>query len=88
MDTVTLGEFAEAFMHGDMTNWVHRMLLYDHVEAVQNKVMAWMDLVEKQLEEIPCDESSLKDMNALLTDVQSIVRQLGQVQRLAASESS
>jgi len=50
MDTVTLGEFAEAFMHGDMTNWVHRMLLYDHIEAVQNKVMAWMDLVEKQLE--------------------------------------
>lgn len=38
--------------------------------------------------EIPCEESSLKDMNALLTDVQSIVRQLGQVQRLAASESS
>lgn len=50
MDTVTLGEFAEAFMHGDMTNWVHRMLLYDHIEAVQNKVMTWMDLVEKQLE--------------------------------------
>ena len=50
MDTVTLGKFAEAFMHGDTTNWVNRMLLFDHVEAVQNKVIAWMELIEKQLE--------------------------------------
>ena len=50
MDTVTLGEFAEAFMHGDTTKWVNRMLLFDHVEAVQNKVTAWMELIEEQLE--------------------------------------
>ena len=71
MDTVTLGEFAEAFMHGDMTNWVHRMLLYDHVEAVQNKVMAWMDLVEKQLEGALCSCTYMYTVDIQLHHIRS-----------------
>ena len=50
MDTVTLREFTEAFMQGDTTNWFQRMKLFDHIEAVQDKVMAWMEIVDSQLD--------------------------------------
>ena len=35
--------------------------------------------------EIPCDDSSLKDMTTLLMDVQAVVRQLGQIRQIASS---
>ncbi len=50
MEAVTLGEFAHAFMQGDMTNWFRRMKLLDHIEAVQDNVQAWLEMVEKKLE--------------------------------------
>ena len=48
-ECVSLGRFAEAFMKGDSTNWYQRMLLLDHVETVQDKVVEWLDQVEKEL---------------------------------------
>lgn len=50
MDSVTLGEFSEAFMKGDTTNWFQRMLLLDHIEAVQDKIRSWMEMIDKQLD--------------------------------------
>ena len=50
MDSVTLGEFSEAFMKGDMTNWFQRMLLLDHIETIQDKVSTWMEIIDKQLD--------------------------------------
>ena len=50
MDSVTLGEFSEAFMKGDTTNWFQRMLLLDHIEAVQDKIRTWMEMIDKQLD--------------------------------------
>lgn len=50
MDSVSLGEFAEAFMQGDTTNWFQRMQLLDHIENVQEKVSTWMDTLDQQLE--------------------------------------
>ncbi len=50
MDSVTLGEFSEAFMKGDTTNWFQRMLLLDHIEAVQDKIRNWMKMIDKQLD--------------------------------------
>jgi hypothetical protein len=50
MDSVTLGEFSEAFMKGDTTNWFQRMLLLDHIEAVQDKIRNWMEMIDKQLD--------------------------------------
>ena len=49
-ELVTLNEFADAFLKGDVTNWYQRMALLDHIEAVQKKMAAWMDEVEKQLD--------------------------------------
>ena len=49
-EMVTLNEFADAFLKGDVTNWYPRMALLDHIEAVQKKMAAWMDEVEQQLE--------------------------------------
>lgn len=49
MEPVTLGEFAEAFVQGDTTNWFRRMKLLDHVESVQDNVQAWLDLIQKKL---------------------------------------
>lgn len=50
MESVSLGEFAEAFMHGDTTNWFQRMKLLDHIEKVQEKVSMWMNILDHQLE--------------------------------------
>ena len=50
MDSVTLGEFSEAFVKGDTTNWFQRMLLLDHIEAVQDKIRNWMEMIDKQLD--------------------------------------
>ena len=50
MDSVSLGEFAEAFMQGDTTNWFQRMQLLDHIENIQEKVSTWMDMLDQQLE--------------------------------------
>ena len=50
MDSVTLGEFSEAFMKGDTTNWFQRMLLLDHIEAIQDKIRVWMEMINKQLD--------------------------------------
>ena len=50
MDSVTLGEFSEAFAKGDTTNWFQRMLLLDHIEAVQDKIRNWMEMIDKQLD--------------------------------------
>ena len=50
MDSVTLGEFSEAFMKGDTTNWFQRMLLLDHIAAVQDKIRNWMEMIDKQLD--------------------------------------
>ena len=49
-EMVTVNEFADAFLKGDVTNWYPRMALLDHIEAVQKKMAAWMDEVEQQLE--------------------------------------
>ena len=50
MDSVTLGEFSEAFVKGDTTNWFQRMLLLDHIEAIQDKIRSWMEMIDKQLD--------------------------------------
>ena len=50
MDSVSLGDFADAFMQGDTTNWYQRMRLLDHIENVQEKMSSWMDSLEQQLE--------------------------------------
>lgn len=49
IEPVTLGEFSEAFLQGDTTNWFRRMKLLDHIEAVQDNVQAWLDLIGKKL---------------------------------------
>ena len=50
VDTIPLEEFADAFLQADGSNWCQRMLLLDHVEAVQDKMAAWMAVMEKQIE--------------------------------------
>ena len=50
MDTIPLEEFADAFLQADGSSWCQRMLLLDHVEAVQDKMAAWMTVMEKQIE--------------------------------------
>ena len=45
---VTPSQFAEAFMKVDTSCWASRMLLLDHVEAMQEKVLAQMDELEEQ----------------------------------------
>ena len=45
---VTPSQFAEAFMKVDTSCWASRMLLLDHVEAMQEKVLAQMDQLEEQ----------------------------------------
>lgn len=48
--TVKVKDFAEAFVHGDTTNWFQRMLLLDHIENVQDEIANWMEKMEKQLD--------------------------------------
>ena len=50
MDSVSLEEFADAFVLGDTTNWYQRMKLLDHIESVQEKVYTCMESLESQLE--------------------------------------
>ena len=50
LDVIPLGDFAQALLHGEGVGWCHRMLLMDHIEAVQDKITAWMDIIEKQLD--------------------------------------
>ena len=50
METVTLGEFSEAFVKGDTTNWFQRMMLLDHIEAIQDKIRTWMEMIDGQLD--------------------------------------
>jgi hypothetical protein len=50
LETATLGDFAEAFVRGDTTNWFRRMKLLDHIETVQDNVQAWLDMIEDSLE--------------------------------------
>ena len=45
---VTPSQFAEAFMKVDTSSWNSRMLLLDHVEAMQEKVLAEIDNLEEQ----------------------------------------
>lgn len=45
-----MGEFAEAFLQGDTTNWFRRMKLLDHIETVQDNVQAWLEVIEKKLD--------------------------------------
>jgi len=45
---VTPSQFAEAFMKVDTSCWNSRMLLLDHVEAMQEKVLAELDKLEEQ----------------------------------------
>ena len=47
---VTPSQFAEAFMKVDTSCWASRMLLLDHVEAMQEKVLAQMDQLEEQFQ--------------------------------------
>ena len=49
---VTPSQFAEAFMKVDTSCWASRMLLLDHVEAMQEKVLAQMDQLEEQFQGI------------------------------------
>ena len=49
-DTIPLEEFADAFLRADGSHWCQRMLLLDHVEAVQNKMATWMTVMEKQID--------------------------------------
>ena len=50
MDVVPLEAFVEAFLRTDGGNWCQRMLLLDHIEAVQDKIAAWMDSIQNQLQ--------------------------------------
>ena len=50
MEAVTLGEFAQAFIQGDKTNWFRRMKLLDHIETVQDNMQEWLDMLEKKLD--------------------------------------
>lgn len=50
MEAVTLGEFAEAFLQADTTNWFKRMKLLDHIETVQDNVQAWLEVIERKLD--------------------------------------
>ncbi len=50
LETVPLGQFIEAFMQAEGGNWCQRMLLLDHIDAVQDKMAAWMDSLQKQLQ--------------------------------------
>lgn len=50
MKAVTLGEFSEAFIQGDTTNWFRRMKLLDHIETVQDNVQAWLEMIEQSLD--------------------------------------
>ena len=50
MEAVTLGEFAEAFIQQDTTNWFRRMKLLDHIETVQDNMQEWLDMLEKKLD--------------------------------------
>lgn len=50
MDSVSLEEFADAFVQGDTTNWYQRMKLLDHIESVQEKAYTCMESLESQLE--------------------------------------
>ena len=47
---VLLRDFTEAFVHGDTTNWFKRMLLLDHIEAVQDGVLRWVEQMEKEVD--------------------------------------
>lgn len=49
VELVTVGEFSEAFLKGDTTNWFRRMKLLDHIEQVQDNMHAWLDTIEKKL---------------------------------------
>ena len=46
---VLVREFTEAFVHGDTTNWFKRMLLMDHVEAVQDEILRWVEQMENEV---------------------------------------
>ena len=46
----TPAQFAEAFMKVDTSCWASRMLLLDHVEAMQEKILDQMDQLEEQFE--------------------------------------
>ncbi|XP_065897945.1 PHD finger protein 20-like isoform X2 [Dysidea avara] len=50
---VTPSQFAEAFMKVDNSCWNSRMLLLDHVEAMQEKVLAEIDKLEEQYKTLP-----------------------------------
>lgn len=45
---VTPSQFSEAFMKVDTSCWASRMLLLDHVEAIQEKILDQMDQLEEQ----------------------------------------
>jgi len=51
---VTPSQFAEAFMKVDTSCWNSRMLLLDHVEAMQEKVLAEIDKLEEQYKSKQC----------------------------------
>ena len=51
---VTPSQFSEAFMKVDTSCWASRMLLLDHVEAMQEKVLAQMDKLEEQFKGKKC----------------------------------
>ena len=78
LEAITLGQFAEQFLREDNSNWFRRMKLLDHIEAVQDKVQGWLDLIEQSLEgerlgfrgqgsEVEVDLSSSQDFISFLS---------------------
>lgn len=50
LETVPVGRFVEAFLQAEGRSWCQRMMLMDHIEAVQEKTAAWMESLQRQIQ--------------------------------------
>jgi hypothetical protein len=61
---VLVRDFTEAFVRGDTTNWFKRMLLMDHIEAVQDGILRWVEQMEKEVDDLSGEEEEEEDGEA------------------------
>ena len=53
---VFLDQLAASLRHAEAGNWFHRLLLLDHIEEVQRKILKWVEVIDKKIDGEQCTQ--------------------------------